>query len=75
MLLDYEIGTARRCVMGRAIAPGEEYCSTLEMERGAPARDYTSTRGPGHRKAWWHGGDRGLTAEHSATDLLRRMCT
>jgi hypothetical protein len=59
MLLDFEIANCtRRCaVSGRAIAPGEEYCSTLEMERGEPVRrDYSLDAWPGppaSAVAWW----------------------
>jgi hypothetical protein len=72
MLLDYEIANCtRRCAAsGRAIAPGEEYCSTLEVERGSPVRrDYALDAWPGPPEgavAWWRSR---LDGEHSRARL------
>jgi hypothetical protein len=81
MLLDYEIaGCTRRCATsGRAIAPGEEYCSTLELERGATVRrDYglDSWQGPPENVvAWWRSrldGD-GARAKLAPQDVLLNL--
>lgn len=59
MLLDFEIaGCTRRCAAtGRALAAGENYWSTLHLERGAPVRrDYAVEAWPGPPAdaiAWW----------------------
>jgi hypothetical protein len=59
MLLDDEIANCtRRCAAtGRALEPGQEYYSTLTMERGAPVRcDYSpeAWQGPPDGAlAWW----------------------
>jgi hypothetical protein len=59
MLLDVEISNCtRRCAAsGRPLAPGEEYFSTLFMEKGAPVRrDFAADAWAGPPDgivAWW----------------------
>lgn len=81
MLLDYEIaGCTRRCATsGRPIAPGEEYCSTLELERGTTVRrDYALDvwQGPPENVvAWWRSkldGD-GARAKLAPQDVLLNL--
>jgi hypothetical protein len=59
MLLEYEIANCtRRCTTsGRTLTPGEEYYSTLHIERGSPVRqDFAADAWqgpPADAVAWW----------------------
>jgi len=83
MLLDYDFANCtRRCAVGgRALAPGESYYSTLQMERGvAVRRDYAAeswSGPPAEALAWWRScvDDGAAQAQLAPHDVLLNLFT